>query len=99
MSRSPSAGSSGTRSERVEHAAAVQLIIVFRAGVSAADPAFLAALAEHIGTPLAYLHPLSGGAHLLQATVSPTSVAEVVHRLKNQADVVDVQPNITVQRQ
>lgn len=99
MSRSPSAGSSGSRSERVERAVAVRLIVAFRASVNAADPAFLAALSERIGTPLAYLHPLSGGAHLLQATVPPASVDDVVRRLKSQTDVVDVQPDLPVRRQ
>ena len=92
-------GSLGDRAERVDRVVVVQLIIVFRADIRAADPAFLAAVSKDIGTPLAYLRPISGGAHLLSATLPPTSVNDLVRRLQNRPDVMDVQPDVTVRRQ
>jgi len=96
---SQSAGPSGARAETLDRAVAVQLIILFRAGTMPADPSYLAALSEDVGTPLAYVRPLSGGAHLLRALVPPESVNDVVRRLQNRPDVLDVQPDVAVQRQ
>lgn len=96
---SRSAGPSGTRAETLDRAVAVHLIILFRAGTIPADSAFLAALSQDVGTPLAYLRPMSGGAHLFQALVPPASVNELVRRLQNRPDVLDVQPDVAVRRQ
>lgn len=96
---SQSAGPPGARAETLDHAVVVRLIILFRAGTVPADPSYLAALSEDVGTPLAYLRPLSGGAHLLRALVPPESVNDVVRRLKNRPDVLDVQPDVAVRRQ
>ena len=90
---------SGTRVETLDRAIAIQLVILFRAGIVPADPTYLATLAEDIGTPLAYLRPVSGGAHLLRARVPPESVSELVRRLQSRPDVLDVQPDIAVRRQ
>jgi hypothetical protein len=96
---SQSAGPSGARADTLDQTVAIQLIILFRAGTLPADPSFLAALSRDIGTPLAYLRPLSGGAHLLRALVPPESVSDVVRRLQNRPDVLDVQPDVAVRRQ
>jgi hypothetical protein len=95
----PPAGPPDTRSERVERVVAVQLIVLFRTGTRAADPAFLAALSRDIGTPLAYVRPLSGGAHLLRASAPPESVNDLVRRLQERPEVIDVQPDVAVRRQ
>jgi len=93
------AGPPGVRAESVDRAGSIQLIVLFRAGTSAADPVFLAALSRDIGTPLAYLRPLSGGAHLLRASVPPESLDDLVRRLQDRPEVLDVQPDVAVRRQ
>lgn len=76
--------------------ASVRLIVQFRASTRPADPAFLAQLSKTLGTPIAYVRPMSGGAHVLKVSIPPESVAEVVQRLKQRPEVVDVQPDVPV---
>lgn len=79
--------------------AVVQLIVVFRGDVDPTDPAFLAKFSQEVGIPLAYLHPMSGGAHVLRAYVAPESVAGVVRRLKHSPEIADVQLDVSTRRQ
>ncbi len=93
------AGPSGARPETPDRAVGIPLIILFRKGVDPSDPAFLTKLSAHIGMPLAYLRPLSGGAHLLRASVPPDLVTELVERLQRRPEILDVKPDVAVRRQ
>ncbi len=77
----------------------VRLIVQFRSTVNPADPAFLAQLSKSLGTPIAYIRPISGGAHVLHASVRPEAVTELVQRLQQRPEVVDVQADVPVRRQ
>lgn len=77
----------------------VRLITLFRQGVNPADSAFLAQLSRKVGTSLAYIGPVSGGVHILRASVPPESVTDLVRRLRNSPEVADVRLDIPVRPQ
>lgn len=79
--------------------AATQLIVRFRAVPEPSDPAFLASLSETLGTSIAYVRPMSGGAHVLRVDVEPDAVADVIRRLETRPEVVAVQPDVRVRPQ
>lgn len=85
----------GDAAERVP----IQLIVRFRTVPQPSDSVFLSRLSKAIGTPIAYVRPMSGGAHVLRVVVPPDAVAEIVRRLENRPEVVDVQPDVRVRPQ
>lgn len=99
------AGAIGACAENTQSVASVhsptdiRLIVLFRKEINPESPVFLAKLSHEIGTPLAYIGPISGGAYLLRASVAPDSVPDVVRRLKSQPGVVDAQVDVKVRRQ
>lgn len=93
------AGAPGGGRRPAGNETSVRLLVHFNRATRPADPAFLARLSKSLGMPIAYVRPMSGGTHVLEVSVPPESVADVVQRLKQRPEVVDVQADVPVRRQ
>jgi len=78
-----------------ENAAAARIIIKFRAPADVSEPAFAKQLARTAGVSLAYVRPLSGGAHLyrVEGARDPAELAGAIERLSKRPDVEYVEPD------
>ena len=90
----PEAGQDSTEM-RAKNAQTARVIIKFRVPADASRPEFIKQLATSAGIELAYVRPLSGGAHLysMKGARNPGELARAIERLSKRPDVEYAEPD------
>jgi hypothetical protein len=91
-----------TRQPSLQQMRNTQLIIKFRNdGFDPSPAVFVQELSRHAHAELAYLRPLTGGAHVFRVeNISDTArLAEIIQRLAQRADILYVEPDRIMQHQ
>lgn len=100
----PAGSESGADASVQAHPAAVnagRIIVKFQPGVDPANGLFLRELSAALRVSLVYLHPLAGGAHVLQARGYNDGAhwLELVAALNRRAEVVYAEPDARMRHQ
>lgn len=101
MSDSSPTAKDKTPEVRAKNPQPSQIIIKFRGSADPSRPQYVEQLATSAGIGLAYVRPLSGGAHLyfVEGAGDPGKLAQAIERLSKRPDVEYVEPDRILRNQ